>query len=105
MTDIPQTGAMLVTPVTPQAASRLIGSISVTGIKAVMSLLAQILLSGLFVVGYFGMLYLFMTGNVRVPVELRDIFNNLIGVLTAMILLVMNFWFASSRSSQAKDGQ
>ncbi len=71
--------------------------------KSMISLLSQILLTILFVGGYLWMVREFMTGAVKVDPTLKDVFVALIGVITGSVATVMNFWFSSSRSSQAKD--
>jgi flagellar basal body-associated protein FliL len=65
--------------------------------------LAQILLSVIFTVGYMLVVYLFMTGKAHVAGDIKDVFVTIIGVLTAGELTIINFWFSSSRSSQDKD--
>lgn len=62
----------------------------------------QILLSGVFGVGYFAVLYLFMAQDVTVDDTLRDAFNIVLGVLTAAISSILNFWFGSSLGSKEK---
>lgn len=71
--------------------------------KSVISLIAQILITILFIGGYLWLVREFMTGAVKVDPALKDVFMTLIGVITASVTLVINFWFSSSRSSQAKD--
>lgn len=71
--------------------------------RATISLLAQILLTILFVGGYLWMVKEFMTGSVKVAADLKDVFVALIGVITGSVSTVLNFWFSSSRSSQQKD--
>lgn len=63
---------------------------------------AQILLSCLFIGGYFAVLLLFITGNVKVPPEFKDTCNTLLGALTAGVGLILSFWFMRQRES--KDG-
>lgn len=67
------------------------------------SLVAQILLTLIFVGGYLWVMNMFMIGQVVVAPEMRDVFIALIGVITGSVVTIMNFWFSSSRSSQAKD--
>ena len=71
--------------------------------RQTISLLAQITLTILFVGGYLWMVKAFMTGAVKVDASLKDVFVALIGVITGSVATVLNFWFSSSRSSQAKD--
>jgi hypothetical protein len=63
---------------------------------------AQIALSIVFLVGYFAMLSLFLLGYIRTPVEWKDQLGVLIGVLTAGVMLVLNFWFSRSRPQEPK---
>jgi drug/metabolite transporter (DMT)-like permease len=64
--------------------------------------LAQISISVVFLVGYFAMLALFLLGYIRTPVEWKDQLGVLIGVLTAGVMLVLNFWFSRHRSQEPK---
>ncbi|WP_227369833.1 hypothetical protein [Halomonas sp. M20] len=65
----------------------------------------QILLSSVFGVGYFCVLYIFMSKNVTVDDSLRDAFNIILGVLTAAINSILQFWFGSSLGSKEKTRQ
>lgn len=58
---------------------------------------AQILLSAIFLIGYFAMLALFLLGYIRTPPEWKDQLGVLIGVLTAGVMLILQFWFSRSR--------
>lgn len=59
---------------------------------------AQIILSVLFVGGYFICLRDFIHGNINIPVEWKDTVQNLISLLTAGVLLILHFWFQRLRS-------
>jgi len=72
---------------------------SFAGIKFV----PQMVLSALFIGGYFGVLYMVSAGTIKVPDAYRDIFNQTLGTLLAIVSLVCNFWFGSTHSSQRKD--
>ena len=63
----------------------------------------QILLSILFIIGYFTILALFILGIVRLSVEFKDVIILLIGILTREIPTIMQFWFGSSSGSKDKD--
>jgi hypothetical protein len=63
----------------------------------------QMILSSLYTLGYFTMLYLFMTGNVEVATSLTTEFNIVLGVMTAAQTMIMQFWFGSSSGSKEKD--
>lgn len=62
----------------------------------------HIWLTGLFIVGYFGLLYLLLSGNVQIPPALHDLSLALIGVITANVPTIMAFWFGSSHGSIQK---
>jgi hypothetical protein len=69
------------------------------------SLIAQIVLSLVFIVGYLWLVKEFMSGEARVAADMKDVFIALVGVITGSVVTIVNFWFSSSRSSQAKDEQ
>jgi len=62
----------------------------------------QIMLSGIFVAGYFVLLYMIFSGHLILDESIRDMANILIGVMTANIPSIMQFWFGSSTGSKAK---
>lgn len=64
--------------------------------------LAQILLSAIFLIGYFAMLALFLLGYIRTPPEWKDQLGILLGVLTAGVMLILQFWFSRSRPTDAE---
>lgn len=66
----------------------------------------QITLSTVFVLGYFGVLYFLMSGTdaqslVQNP-TMTGVFTTVLGVLTAAIPQILNFWFGSSLGSKEK---
>jgi hypothetical protein len=63
----------------------------------------QVILSTLYTVGFFAMLFLFMTGQIAVITELKSEFNIVLGVMTAAQVKIMDFWFGSSSGSKEKD--
>lgn len=63
--------------------------------------LAQILLSAIFLIGYFAMLALFLLGYIRTPPEWKDQLGILLGVLTAGVMLILQFWFSRSRPTES----
>lgn len=63
----------------------------------------QITLSVLFVGGYFTLLALFILGYTHLDPTYKDLLLTLIGVLTAGVPQILNFWFGSSHGSQKKD--
>jgi Zn-dependent protease with chaperone function len=58
---------------------------------------AQVGLSAVFLAGYFLMLALFLLGEIHTPPEWRDQLGILLGVLTAGVMLILNFWFSRHR--------
>jgi hypothetical protein len=62
---------------------------------------AQVVLSGLFIAGYFFLLWEFMRGHVKVPVDYKEMFIALLGVLTAGVGTILAFWFSRQRPSDS----
>ena len=62
----------------------------------------QITLSAMFILGYFGIIYMLFGGHIVIDDSIRDMANILIGVMTANIPSIMSFWFGSSSSSKYK---
>jgi hypothetical protein len=58
---------------------------------------AQIALSALFISGYFAMLVLFLAGWVSPPAEWKELLGQLMAVLTAGVMLILQFWFLRQR--------
>lgn len=58
---------------------------------------AQIVLSAVFLTGYFAMLALFILGHVHTPETWKDTLAALLSVLTAGVLLILNYWFQRQR--------
>lgn len=65
----------------------------------------QISLSVVYSLGYFALLYLFMTGQTEVATSLKSEFNIVLGVMTAAQASIMQFWFGSSAGSKSKDSR
>lgn len=59
----------------------------------------QFLLSVTFIIGYFWVLREFMSGQVKVPTEFKDVFIALLGIITANLGNILQFWFARQRVS------
>lgn len=51
----------------------------------------------MFIVGYFAILAAFMSGWVRVPVDFKDAFTALLGVITASVVQILGYWFSRQR--------
>lgn len=62
----------------------------------------QIILSGVFVIGYFILVYALITGGFTVDPSQTALVATLIGVLTAGVSNIMQFWFGSSSGSKDK---
>jgi len=62
----------------------------------------QATLSGLYTLGYFGTLYVFISGAAAVDAAMVGMVQTLIGALGAAQLQILNFWFGSSRGSKDK---
>lgn len=63
----------------------------------------QVSISLLFLGGYFGLMVAIIGGWAHIPTEYHDLSVTLIGVLTAGVPQVLNFWLGSSHGSQKKD--
>lgn len=63
----------------------------------------QIMLSVLFIAGYFLILWGLLRGYVTLPDSMRTEFSILLGVLTAAVPQILQFWFGSSKGSKDKD--
>lgn len=62
----------------------------------------QIILSTVFVLGYFGILYFLLHNNAETPIISNPVFTTILGVLTAAIPQILGFWFGSSLGSKEK---
>jgi len=62
----------------------------------------QIILSVVYSVGYFAVVYMFMMGHINVEPAHEVMFGGLLGVLTTAQVQIMNFWFGSSSGSKQK---
>jgi hypothetical protein len=70
---------------------------------AKVNMLPHMVLSAVYTVGYFMMLYFFMTGSVEISSSLKTEFSIVLGVMTAAQTMIMQFWFGSSSGSKEKD--
>jgi len=62
----------------------------------------HIVLSFLFVVGYFAILFGLLTGWLAMPALEKDLIILLLGIMTREVGAVMAFWFGSSSGSKSK---
>lgn len=60
----------------------------------------QAILSGIFVIAFAGLLFMMFSGEVAPG--MKEPFLYLLGILSAGIIQIMNFWFGSSSGSKAK---
>lgn len=67
----------------------------------------QIILSALFVIGYFSLIgiliWMMSKDGLQINVQILGILTTVLGVLTAAIPQIMQFWFGSSKGSKDKD--
>lgn len=62
----------------------------------------QIVLSIIYITGYFTILGVVLTGAVEIDPTLQPLVNVLIGVITGTVPMIMQFWFGSSLGSKEK---
>lgn len=65
--------------------------------RVLLVMTAQVILSAVFIIGYFFLLWRFLEGHVKVPSDYKDMFVTLIGVLTGGVGLILAFWFQRQR--------
>lgn len=56
----------------------------------------QVVLSGTFIIGYFAVLGLLLSGVASIPTDFKSETTIILGVLTANIPTIMQFWFGSA---------
>lgn len=61
---------------------------------------AQIGLSAVFLIGYFVILVLFVTGHIKTPPEWKEALIALLGVITGGVGTILAFWFARNREKE-----
>lgn len=66
------------------------------------TMLPQIVLASIFVIGFVAILYAVFTGNAAVDGNTKEIGNILLGILSAGIIQILNFFFGSSAGSLEK---
>ena len=67
------------------------------------TLIPQLTLSTLFVVGYLVLCWTLLSKNMEIAESMSDIFMVLVGVLTAGVTQILNFWLGTSAGSKTKD--
>jgi len=65
----------------------------------------HMILSAIYTIGYFVVLYVLLTGQIVIAAEAKDVFNQIIGILSAAQVTILAFWFGSSYGSKVKDSQ
>lgn len=70
---------------------------------AKVNMVPQVALSVIYSIGYFILLWQFVSGTVVIPLQNKDLLLPLLGVMTAAQVQIMNFWFGSSAGSKTKD--
>lgn len=64
---------------------------------------AQVFITIAFVMGYFHILLLFISGRSAVPEDSRDMVNALLGALTGSVVTILAFWFSRHREKEDND--
>ena len=64
---------------------------------------AQLLLSMLFLSGYFLVIILFMLGYANIPTDYKEAFSGLLSLMTGGGLTVLYFWFSRARAQALPD--
>lgn len=62
----------------------------------------QIILTTIFTVGYFALMFCLFGGSFQITESIRDMCNILLGVMTAGVIKILDFWFGSSSGSKEK---
>lgn len=65
-------------------------------------MLPQVIMSTAYSVGYFVVMYMFMTGKLQIDPDHKVMFGGLLGILSTAQIQIMNFWFGSSAGSKRK---
>ncbi|WP_160153332.1 hypothetical protein [Microbulbifer sp. ALW1] len=75
------------------------------GMAAKTSLTPQIILSSLFIAGYFGLIWALFSGQVVMTPDIEKTSTLMLGVITGAIPMILQFWFGSSQGSKDKTAQ
>jgi len=67
------------------------------------TLTPQIILACIFVMGFIAVLYAVFSGGVELADKMKDMANYLLGILSAGLVQIMNFFFGSSAGSKDKN--
>lgn len=63
----------------------------------------QIILSAVYTIGYFWIVYGLLAGDLKIPADGRDLIIGLLAILTGAQTQILNFWFGSSSGSKDKN--
>jgi len=67
------------------------------------TLTPQIVLACIFVMGFVGILYTVFSGGIELSNQMSDMANYLLGILSAGLVQIMNFFYGSSVGSKEKN--
>ena len=65
-------------------------------------IMPQVVMAAVYTIGYFAVMYMFMTGKLQIAPDHKVMFGGLLGILSTAQIQIMNFWFGSSSGSKAK---
>lgn len=65
--------------------------------------LPQVVISAVFLIGYFSLIVMITIGSVAIPDKYQQMYTALLGVITVGVPQILNFWLGSSHGSQKKD--
>ncbi len=72
--------------------------------RVLLVMTAQVVLSVVFIGGYFIVLYALLKGELNPPAEYKDTINTLMGVLTAGVGTIIGYWFMRQREQTPPTG-
>lgn len=68
--------------------------------RVLLVMTAQVVLSAVFIGGYFFLMWQFMKGNVKVPLDYKEMFIALLGVMTGGVGMILSYWFSRQRPQE-----
>ena len=75
---------------------------SARSLATAVGMMPQVMLSVIYTIGYFYLIYGLGSGDITIPENVNQQFTILLGIMTAAQAQIMNFWFGSSSGSKAK---
>ena len=75
---------------------------SARDLATTVGMMPQVMLSVIYTIGYFYLIYGLGSGTINIPENVEQQFTILLGIMTAAQAQIMNFWFGSSSGSKAK---